>query len=215
MYSTGGGMDHYDIETMNRQFFESSHFELMSDSFYSNGSQHESSSTDLDDDCGLLDDSPRSMSALSDQENVRSRRRKRRCPAQQVQQRQAANMRERKRMQSINDAFDGLRAHIPTLPYEKRLSKVDTLKLAIGYINFLTDVVTTEHGAESKCSIPEPPKKVVVQSHRGEYEIAIFQCTSMYIYIYFVYFKQEVTLVRLEVILYLGQVKKEEIDTDP
>ena len=33
-------------------------------------------------------------------------------------------MRERKRMQSINDAFEGLRAHIPTLPYEKRLSKV-------------------------------------------------------------------------------------------
>ena len=36
-----------------------------------------------------------------------SRRRKRRCQYQQVQQRQAANMRERKRMQSINDAFEG------------------------------------------------------------------------------------------------------------
>ncbi|KAL3210672.1 hypothetical protein MRX96_008622 [Rhipicephalus microplus] len=53
---------------------------------------------------------------------------------QAAHQRQAANMRERRRMQSINDAFDGLRAHIPTLPYEKRLSKVDTLRLAIGYI---------------------------------------------------------------------------------
>ena len=51
---------------------------------------------------------------------------------QQVQQRHAANMRERKRMQSINDAFEGLRHHIPTLPYEKRLSKVDTLRLTIG-----------------------------------------------------------------------------------
>ena len=49
-------------------------------------------------------------------------------------QRQAANLRERRRMQSINEAFEGLRAHIPTLPYEKRLSKVDTLRLAIGYI---------------------------------------------------------------------------------
>ena len=49
-----------------------------------------------------------------------------------VQQRYAANMRERKRMQSINDAFEGLRQHIPTLPYEKRLSKVDTLRLTIG-----------------------------------------------------------------------------------
>jgi transcription factor 1a len=51
---------------------------------------------------------------------------------QQVHQRHAANLRERKRMQSINDAFEGLRHHIPTLPYEKRLSKVDTLRLTIG-----------------------------------------------------------------------------------
>jgi len=51
---------------------------------------------------------------------------------QQVLQRHAANLRERKRMQSINDAFEGLRQHIPTLPYEKRLSKVDTLRLTIG-----------------------------------------------------------------------------------
>jgi len=41
-----------------------------------------------------------------------------------AQQRQAANLRERRRMQSINEAFEGLRTHIPTLPYEKRLSKV-------------------------------------------------------------------------------------------
>ena len=37
-------------------------------------------------------------------------------------------------MQSINEAFESLRQHIPTLPYEKRLSKVDTLKLTIGYV---------------------------------------------------------------------------------
>ncbi len=47
-------------------------------------------------------------------------------------QRHAANMRERKRMESINDAFLGLRRHIPSLPYEKKLSKVDTLRLTIG-----------------------------------------------------------------------------------
>ncbi|XP_046397704.1 pancreas transcription factor 1 subunit alpha-like [Ischnura elegans] len=60
---------------------------------------------------------------------------------QMQQQRQAANLRERRRMQSINDAFEGLRAHVPTLPYERRLSKVDTLRLAIGYIGFLTELV--------------------------------------------------------------------------
>lgn len=73
---------------------------------------------------------------------MRKRRSQSRCPQLQIQQRQAANMRERRRMQSINDAFEGLRAHIPTLPYEKRLSKVDTLKLAIGYISFLGDLVS-------------------------------------------------------------------------
>lgn len=46
------------------------------------------------------------------------------CASQMAQQRQAANLRERRRMQSINEAFEGLRTHIPTLPYEKRLSKV-------------------------------------------------------------------------------------------
>ena len=36
-------------------------------------------------------------------------------------------------MITIDDAFEGLRQHIPTLPYEKRLSKVDTLRLTIGW----------------------------------------------------------------------------------
>ena len=66
------------------------------------------------------------------------KRYQRRSFVQQVQQRHAANLRERKRMQSINDAFEGLRHHIPTLPYEKRLSKVDTLRLTIGYVQFQT-----------------------------------------------------------------------------
>ncbi|KAL1116556.1 hypothetical protein AAG570_005028 [Ranatra chinensis] len=53
-------------------------------------------------------------------------------------------------MQSINEAFEGLRAHIPTLPYEKRLSKVDTLKLAIGYIKFLSELVRNDRGGQSR-----------------------------------------------------------------
>jgi len=106
--------------------------------------------------------------------------RKRKCPQQQVQQRQAANLRERKRMQSINDAFEGLRAHIPTLPYEKRLSKVDTLRLAIGYINFLSELVradkanaNSENGTNANGPsvtglthpVKEEPKKIII---RGE-----------------------------------------------
>ncbi|XP_064614440.1 pancreas transcription factor 1 subunit alpha-like [Liolophura sinensis] len=97
------------------------------------------------------------------------RRRKRRCPEQQVHQRQAANLRERKRMQSINDAFEGLRTHIPTLPYEKRLSKVDTLRLAIGYIGFLTELVQTDvHSKENiHHQLGEQPRKVIIHCHRG------------------------------------------------
>ncbi|XP_039276981.1 helix-loop-helix protein 13 isoform X4 [Nilaparvata lugens] len=59
-------------------------------------------------------------------------------------QRQAANIRERKRMLSINSAFDELRGHVPTFPYEKRLSKIDTLRLAIAYIALLREVLTAD-----------------------------------------------------------------------
>ncbi|XP_072029038.1 pancreas transcription factor 1 subunit alpha-like [Amphiura filiformis] len=99
---------------------------------------------------------------------AKRRRRKPRCISQQLQQRHAANMRERKRMQSINDAFEGLREHIPTLPYEKRLSKVDTLRLAIGYIHFLQEMVTTEDNIDDPlaASHQENVKKVII-CHRG------------------------------------------------
>ena len=89
---------------------------------------------DSQDSQDSYDDHFHSKSSESDVEsNPRKRRRcPRSSPIQQMHQRHAANLRERKRMQSINDAFEGLRTHIPTLPYEKRLSKVDTLRLTIG-----------------------------------------------------------------------------------
>lgn len=101
----------------------------------------------------------------------KTRRRKRKCQEQQMQQRQAANMRERRRMQSINEAFEGLRAHIPTLPYEKRLSKVDTLRLAIGYIGFLAELVQSDiqtNGQLSGHGFENMPK-VIIQCHGGKY----------------------------------------------
>ncbi|KAL5240506.1 hypothetical protein ACI65C_007916 [Semiaphis heraclei] len=76
-------------------------------------------------------------------------------------QRQAANIRERRRMlrsdlaptraadrptpvKIINSAFDELRGHVPTFPYEKRLSKIDTLRLAIAYIALLREVLSAD-----------------------------------------------------------------------
>lgn len=76
-------------------------------------------------------------------------------------QRQAANMRERRRMQSINDAFEHLRDQLPTLPYEKKISKVDTLKMAIGYINFLTDLLNNDTRYNSNSSSSKEAKKFI------------------------------------------------------
>jgi len=45
---------------------------------------------------------------------------------------------------SINSAFDELRGHVPTFPYEKRLSKIDTLRLAIAYIALLREVLSAD-----------------------------------------------------------------------
>ena len=88
-------------------------------------------------------------------------------------------------MQSINDAFESLRQHIPTLPYEKRLSKVDTLKLTIGYvnktnvtlevqsskqhnfryINFLASVLATDKPQSDRAR--DCNRKVIVHSTKG------------------------------------------------
>ncbi len=50
---------------------------------------------------------------------------------------------EKTRLLSINEAFEILRTHIPTFPYERRLSKIDTLHLAISYINLLESVIAS------------------------------------------------------------------------
>lgn len=55
-------------------------------------------------------------------------------------QRVLANVRERQRTQSLNQAFTSLRKIIPTLPSDK-LSKIQTLKLASRYIDFLYKIL--------------------------------------------------------------------------
>ncbi|KAK6644862.1 hypothetical protein RUM43_001135 [Polyplax serrata] len=49
----------------------------------------------------------------------------------------AANARERKRMNSLNDAFDRLRDVVPSLGNDRKLSKFETLQMAQTYINAL------------------------------------------------------------------------------
>ncbi|OQR75946.1 hypothetical protein BIW11_08093, partial [Tropilaelaps mercedesae] len=64
-----------------------------------------------------------------------------------VAQRRAANIRERRRMFNLNNAFDRLRKKVPTFAYEKRLSRIETLRLAIMYIAFMSEVVHQGPGA--------------------------------------------------------------------
>lgn len=58
-----------------------------------------------------------------------------------IAQRRAANIRERRRMFHLNSAFDKLRKKVPTFAYEKRLSRIETLRLAVMYISFMTEVL--------------------------------------------------------------------------
>ncbi|XP_036593494.1 T-cell acute lymphocytic leukemia protein 2 [Trichosurus vulpecula] len=51
------------------------------------------------------------------------------------------NTRERWRQQNVNSAFARLRKLIPTHPPDKKLSKNETLRLAMRYINFLATVL--------------------------------------------------------------------------
>ncbi|XP_077554574.1 twist-related protein 2-like [Haemaphysalis longicornis] len=81
-----------------------------------------------------------------------SRSRKRPCQSMDElqNQRMLANVRERQRTQSLNEAFASLRKIIPTMPSDK-LSKIQTLKLASMYIAFLFEVLNCDE-PDSKLS---------------------------------------------------------------
>ncbi|XP_034938388.1 neurogenic differentiation factor 1-like [Chelonus insularis] len=53
----------------------------------------------------------------------------------------AANARERRRMNSLNDAFDRLRDVVPSLGNDRKLSKFETLQMAQTYISALYELL--------------------------------------------------------------------------
>ncbi|BFZ01830.1 hypothetical protein BsWGS_04869 [Bradybaena similaris] len=65
--------------------------------------------------------------------------RKRRKRTNTPMQRKAANIREHRRMGHLNLAFDRLKAHVPDIEQKKTLSRIETLKAAIYYINILRE----------------------------------------------------------------------------
>ncbi|XP_044589967.1 transcription factor 15 [Cotesia glomerata] len=60
-----------------------------------------------------------------------------------IKLRSNANTRERDRTYSVNMAFNTLRMLIPTEPVDKKLSKIETLKLAFSYIIHLDTILIT------------------------------------------------------------------------
>ncbi|XP_060944005.1 helix-loop-helix protein 1-like [Limanda limanda] len=78
----------------------------------------------------VLDDVP----ALNREE----KRRRRRATAKY---RSAHATRERVRVVAFNVAFEELRKLLPTFPPNKRLSKIETLRLALCYISYLNHVL--------------------------------------------------------------------------
>ena len=74
-------------------------------------------------------------------------------PEVRRRKRSAANDRERKRMHTVNSAFDQLRELVPAYPSNRKLSKIDTLRLACSYIEDLTSLLsnpTMVHGEDVK-----------------------------------------------------------------
>lgn len=78
-------------------------------------------------------------------------RKRRNLPATQDvihDRRQAANARERKRMNGLNVAFDRLRDVIPSLSNNRKLSKYETLQMAQSYISALEELLDKDENWE-------------------------------------------------------------------
>lgn len=78
-------------------------------------------------------------------EAMPSTRRSSTAPARAAKpKRGQANKRERVRTENVNVGFDNLRKLIPTDPVDRKLSKIEVLRLATSYINHLYNLTKAE-----------------------------------------------------------------------
>lgn len=77
----------------------------------------------------------RNIDNLPWSELTRSEKRRRRRAT--LKYRQAHANRERMRVEAFNVAFTSLRSHLPTTPPDKKMSKIEILRMAICYISYL------------------------------------------------------------------------------
>ncbi|KAM3962031.1 LOW QUALITY PROTEIN: helix loop helix protein 4C [Aphomia sociella] len=89
--------------------------------------------------CALSEEAYLSSSAGSRAGLSREERRRRRRAT--LKYRTAHATRERIRVEAFNAAFAALRRLLPTLPPDKKLSKIEILRLAICYIAYLNHVL--------------------------------------------------------------------------
>lgn len=73
---------------------------------------------------------------------------------QKRQRRCAANMRERNRMHVVNFAFDRLREVVPSYPANRKLSKIETLRMACSYIQELTNLLKSSTVVQGTDDVP-------------------------------------------------------------
>uniref|UniRef100_A0A8C6V4B8 BHLH domain-containing protein n=1 Tax=Neogobius melanostomus TaxID=47308 RepID=A0A8C6V4B8_9GOBI len=65
------------------------------------------------------------------------------------------NERERHRVRCVNEGYARLQEHLPFENENKRLSKVETLRAAIGYIKHLQSLLELETGSKSSDNIKQ------------------------------------------------------------
>ena len=86
----------------------------------------------------------------------------------------AANSRERKRMHTVNSAFDQLRELVPTYPSNRKLSKIDTLRLACTYIQDLVSLLHSTQSVQGEDVLYHQPYAPTPESFNG-YPVTVKQ----------------------------------------
>lgn len=135
-YRTKSGEDNIDVAAMERQYCKARQTYRKQTS--------ENSPASVGTPCSSDESQPELEAAtpLQDGEELTSEQKKIR--------RMQANKRERKRMHTVNEAFDDLRDLVPTYPSNRKLSKIETLRLACAYIQDLAKLLTESNAVHGE-----------------------------------------------------------------
>lgn len=119
--------------------------DLLNFNFSSSGIFSDSCEEDMmlfnDDDDFENDSKALNIPVEGEEVTGKKRRGKQVSPVIKKKRRLAANARERRRMQNLNQAFDRLRQYLPSLGNDRQLSKHETLQMAQTYITALGELL--------------------------------------------------------------------------